>query len=278
MQLEGPFTFRANKTFALRIYPDSRPKNMEIASLQKGLVLLVDGSEVIEEGAGFGVPVLKYSDKTFFSKTASVFVKEQDDKSALIVKVFSLDSVSKKQVQGTFINDSFYTVIHKIFEKAYLTQGKMRPIFDWIMRLRKTMGVETFFAQVPSRGNVIFYYHCFSDHIKVCADFSNVDLSLCREILILNEQGASFFRKIRNNKIVMQDQQIGALVKNVSEFAQFSDLKGHISFSIDALDNADLYYGREQVRDRFSWAGIIYVFSPKTLTFNYIIRLKEKIT
>ena len=116
--------------------------------MQKGLVLLVDGSEVIEEGAGFGVPVLKYSDKTFFSKTATVCVKEKDDKSALIVKVFSLDSVSKKQVQGTFINDSFYSVIHKIFEKAYLTQGKMRPIFDWIMRLRKTMGVETFFAQV----------------------------------------------------------------------------------------------------------------------------------
>ena len=56
-------------------------------------------------------------------------------------------------------------------------------------------------------------------------------MSLCREILILNEQGASFFRKIRNNKIVMQDQQIGALVKNVSEFVQFSDLeRAHIFF------------------------------------------------
>jgi len=246
--------------------------------LQKGLVLVVDGSEIVEEGAGFGVPILKYSDKTFFSRTATVYVKEKDDKSTLIVKVFSLDTVSKKQMQGAFINDSFYSVFHEIFEKVYLNYGKMRPIFDWIMRLRKTMGIETYFAKVSSRGNATFQYLCYPDHIKVCADFSKVDMTHCREILILNEQGASFFRKIRNSKVVLQDRQIGAWIKNGSELVEFSDFEGRISFSADELDNATLYYGREQVKGRFSWAGIIYSLNPKTLLFNYTIRLKENIT
>ena len=247
---------------------------MEIAALQKGLVLLVDGSELIEEGAGFGVPVAKYSDTTFFSRTATAYVEEQDENDAVIIKVFLLDSVSKKRVHYAFINDGIYSVFHKTFEKAYLHRGNMRSFFDWVMRLRRTIGIETDFANVSPRGKVTVSYHCYPDHIKVCADFSEVDMTSCQEILILNEQGATFFRKNRNGNVVLQDKKVGAWTRVDAEQAEFSDLREHISFSMEKIEGATLYYGREQIKDRFSWAGMTYALSPKTLIFNYTIRLQ----
>jgi hypothetical protein len=273
-----PFTFKANKGLALRIYPDNRPQNLEIAALQKGLVLVVDGSELIEEGAGFGLPIARYSERTFFSRAATVHVEEQGENSAVIAKIFSLDSVSKKRVHGAFINDGIYSVFHKTFEKAYLRRGNMRSFFDLVMRLRRTMGVETYFACVSPKGKVTVRYHCFPDHIKVCADFSEVDMTSCKEILILNEQGATFFRKHRNGNVVLHDKKIGAWARVNTEHAEFSDLEDRISFSMEKKDSAILYCGWEQVKDRFSWAGMTYALSPKTLIFNYTIRLRENTT
>jgi hypothetical protein len=276
VQLEKPYTFSPSKVLALRIYPDNRPENMEIAALQKGLILVVNGSELIEEGAGFGVPIVKYFDKTFFSRTATVHVEEKDGNAVLIKKVFLLDSVSKKQVRGASINDGFYTIIHKTFEKSYLHLQNMRSFFDWVMRLRKTMGVETHFAKVPPKGKVTVSYHCLPDQINVSADFSEVDLSGCKQILILNEQGANFFKKLQNGNTVLFDRKIGAWTKVEAEKAEFSAVREGVSFSMENKDGAVLYCGWEQVKDRFAWAGMTYALNPKALTFNYTIRLKEK--
>jgi hypothetical protein len=251
---------------------------MEIAALQKGLVLVINGSELVEEGAGFGVPIAKYSDTTLFSRNATVYVEEPDENATVITKVFLLDSVSKKRVHGAFINDEIYSVFHKTFEKAYLNRGNMRSIFDWIMRLRRTIGVETHFVNVSPRGKVTVRYYCYPDHIKVCADFSEVDMTSCQEILILNEQGATFFRKYRNGSAVLLDKKIGAWTRVDAEKAEFSDLEDHISFSLGKRDSATLYCGWEQVKDRFSWAGLTYALSPKTLIFNYTIQLKNSVT
>jgi hypothetical protein len=276
-QLEKPFTYNSGEVVALRIYPDNQPKNLEIAALQKGLVLVVNGSELVEEGAGFGVPIAKYSDATLFSRNAKLFVEEQTENFALITKVFFLDSVSKKRVNGVFINNKIYSAFHKTFERAYLNRGNMRSIFDWIMRLRKSFGVETHFINVSPRGKVTVRYHCYPDYIKVSADFSDVDVTDCQEILILNEQGANFFRKFRNGSSVLQDKKIGAWTRVDAEVAEFSDLEDHISFSIGKRESAIMCCGWEQVKDRFSWAGMTFSLSPNTLVFDYTIQLKNSV-
>ncbi len=241
--------------------------------MQKGLVLVFDSSELIEEGAGFGVPIARYSNTTFFSKAATVYVEEQGENSAVITKVFLLDSISKKRVHGASINDGLYSVFHKTFEKAYL-RGNMRLLFDWVMRFRRTLGVETYFASVTPKGKVTVRYHCFPDYIKVHVDFSYVDMTSCQEILILNEQGATFFKKYRGGNEVLYDKKIGAWTRVNADHADFSDLREHTSFSLEKRDDANLYRGWEQVEGRFSWAGMTYALSPKTLFFNYTIRLQ----
>jgi hypothetical protein len=79
---------------ALRIYPDNRPKNLEIAALQKD-ILVVNGSELIEEG-GFGV--CKIPDTTLLQKNKPLLKLE---KIYVIKKSFLIQF--RKRVHGAFI-------------------------------------------------------------------------------------------------------------------------------------------------------------------------------
>ncbi len=279
IQLENPFTHNPDGPVSLRIYPDNKPETMEIAALQKGLVMLSNGSEVIEEGAGFGVPIARYFDKTYFSKTATVYVKEQNGNTSTIVKVFSLDSVSKKRIHRSFVNDTVYLVARKTFERAYLSNEKMRPLFDWTMGVRKVLGVETDFKKVMSKGEVTVVYRCHPDCVEVEADFSKMENEGCQEILMLNEQGATFFCKHRDgDQAALGGRRISAWGRVESQHATFSDLDERVSFGLEKRKGAVLFRGREQVKDRFSWSGMTYSLHPSTAGFSYVIRLKGNST
>jgi hypothetical protein len=273
-KLEEPFTFKADKRIAFRLYPDNRPRNLEIATLQKGLVLVANGAELIEEGAGFGVPIAKYADRTYFSGSAEVILQKQDSSEAVVSKVFLLDCISEKQAGSVPINHGFYSFFHSAFERTYLNRKGSSPLFDWAMRLRKTLGVQTQFVTVKPRGTVAVTYRFHPDHIEVHVDLSALDRKHCREILILNKQGASFFRKYSDaDGEVLCDGQIGAWTKVKAKHAAFSDFKEQLSFSLESTGRAVLYRGREQVKDRFSWAGLSYAVNPRTSQFDYAIRI-----
>jgi hypothetical protein len=49
---------------------------LETAALQKGFVLTIDDKEWIEEGLGYGISVVKYQDKTYFSSTAHIGIQK----------------------------------------------------------------------------------------------------------------------------------------------------------------------------------------------------------
>jgi hypothetical protein len=249
---------------------------LEIAFLQKGLVLVDDGVELIEEGAGFGVPIVKYEDQTFFSSTAQTYLLEQNEKTTIFTKVFFMDAISEKQIRGATINSDLYSFIHQTFEKGYLSRQNLRPVFDWIMKIRKMLGVQTHFIKVASKGKITITYHCFPDIIKVFVDFSKLDKKNCREVLILNEQGASMFQRyIDADGTVLCDGQIEAWARVEAKQASLSDIKGQLTFTLENLKTATLLRGREQIKDRFSWAGLTYTMDPKTVLFDYTLRISK---
>ncbi|MCU0520684.1 MAG: hypothetical protein MUF84_08340 [Anaerolineae bacterium] len=62
----------AGPSIAFSLYSDTRPHIGKIAALQKGLVLIRDGKAVIEEGYGFGLPLIQYGDLVYNARHAEV--------------------------------------------------------------------------------------------------------------------------------------------------------------------------------------------------------------
>ena len=274
IELNSPITFHINNSLSVRLYPDNRPCNLEISALQKGLVLLKNGLELIEEGAGFGVPVIKYSDHCFFSGSAQTYVHEMDDNKAVFTKLFDLNTISRKQIYGAFIQEDLYSIFQKSFERAYHGRKNLRAIFDWLIWLRKSLGVETQFVNVESRGKVAVTYSCSCNQVSIHIDLSALNCFDCKEILILNEQGANFFRKYSDSsgKTLLNDK-IEAWEKVSAEYASMSDLSGQLSFSLKNVGGS-LFRGREFVPQRFCWSGLAFALNPEIRYFEYNIVLE----
>ncbi len=273
----SPFTLDMGNQVSFRLYRDTRPHCLEIAPLQKGLVLVLDGRELIEEGAGFGLPVVKYEDKTYFSSTAQTSFREEA-KPPILTKSFCLDTVSRKRFRGTsYINDDVYRLFHRLFEKAYWSRMEMAPAFNAIMELRKTLKIDTDFVRVPSRGNVKVTYACFPDFLKVRVDFSELRKDRCEEILVLNEQGSTFFaRYFDTDGLILFDRSMGAWQNVKAERASLSDKGETMSFTLQNMKSARLFRGWERTKGRFSWAGLSYSLSKSVSSFSYDIRFKIK--
>jgi hypothetical protein len=269
-----PFNFNAFHSVSFRLYPDSRPHTLEVAALQKGLLLVADGTELVGEGVGFGVPVVKYEDKTFFSGTAETSVQEDGDQ-PVIVKSFFLDTISKKRFRhGPFINDRLYKSIHSSFEKAYLAYKSFRPAFDKMMELRNAMTIHTQFVKVEPRGKVDVRYTFLSDLIEVEVDFTNLNRQGIKELLVLNEQGSTFFTEyFDTDRQQLLGRDVGAWKQVKADEASFSNNERTVSFTLKNVDGAKLYRGWEQVNGRFCWAGLSYSLEPDTNSFKYPIVL-----
>ena len=83
-----PVTLALDSGLVLRAYPDTRPHVGKITPLQKGLVLVQDGQELIEEGYGFGTPIVVQDGRSYLAQHADVAASPDGRE---IVKRFRID-------------------------------------------------------------------------------------------------------------------------------------------------------------------------------------------
>jgi hypothetical protein len=266
-----PCTVRLSDVLSVRLYPDCRPNHLETSPLHKGLVLLYRGRELIEEGVGFGVPVVKYVDKTYFPGEAAV-----SSNGCSLTKVYTLNMISLKKLgAGGYIDDRLYSVLRKNFERLYL-QKKFKGLFNKVMEVRDALKVSTEFQVVEPRGKVTVTYSCRPDCVGVQADFSELSHDGCREILMLNEQGSSYLpRYVDSDGVTLTGNQIGAWDNVTAGVASLQSISGALSFGVSSRPGALLYRGFERTRKRFSWAGLSYSIKPDNKKFGYVIDLKS---
>lgn len=85
-----PLTVPLDETVMLRLYDDTRPHVGKIAALQKGLAMVVDGRSLVEEGFGFGAPIVQVGDVTYLSRRAETALVETGGR-ATLVKAYTID-------------------------------------------------------------------------------------------------------------------------------------------------------------------------------------------
>ena len=83
-----PATLPLNESLAVRLYSDTRPHTGKVARLQKGLVLVVDGEALVEEGFGFGLPLVEVDGQAYLSRAATV-----EQRGQTLVKRYEMDTV-----------------------------------------------------------------------------------------------------------------------------------------------------------------------------------------
>ncbi|MGD8997111.1 MAG: hypothetical protein PVH80_03310 [Anaerolineae bacterium] len=89
-----PSTVRLDQELAVRLHATTRPHIGKIASLQKGLVLVHGGRELIEEGYGFGTPIIEVDGVAHISRHAQTSLVQVGTHETL-VKAYRIDVIDR---------------------------------------------------------------------------------------------------------------------------------------------------------------------------------------
>jgi hypothetical protein len=267
------YTFPLSSSASFRIYSSTEPHNWKIGDLQKGLILVYNGTEMVGEGTGFGVPVLVYSDETFFSGSSKVDVSQRDGLRT-VCKEFVMDSVARNRFRNVTLENK---IARRFFTRlAYVYQKHPRFRFLTLKDLTGKMDVDTTFLKASPRGRVLVTYTIDGPSVVVRADFRDLQRRGLEKIFMLNEQGSKFFREYADSEgAELMDTAIGAWDGISAEWSCLRTMNGEFGFRLWMAENSVLRRGREFLDGSLDWVGLDYEVNPMMDAFEYRIEVLE---
>jgi hypothetical protein len=254
---------------SLRVYASTQPLNGKIANLQKGLILVIDGAEAVGEGTGFGLPVLVYSDETYFSGNSSVHVSQRDG-GCIIRKEFTMDRVARNSFRNVTLENRAARTFIAHLSDLYQKHRRFRLLT--LKDLTGRMSIGKAFLEAASMGRVTVTYAVDKSCITVKADFKSLKKRGLEKIFMLNEQGSRLFRKYDDSHgTELTDNKIGAWDAVDGEWACLKTSKGEIGFRLWRVENSVLRRGREFLEGSLDWVGLDYEISRGTDVFEYAV-------
>jgi hypothetical protein len=235
------------------------------------LILVHREKELVAEGTGFAVPIVRYPNKTYFSGSSTVQVLKKGSETT-VLKQFFLDMISREHVRRTQIETEAMRKLRMGFEELYMRHKHLRLLP--LANLPKKLGVQKSFVRAKPMGKVAIAYRINPPLIHVSAHFNLLEGENARKIFLLNEQGSKYFREYSDSTgTVLLDKQIGSWEKVESEWACISTQNGEVGFRLWKAKDAALTRGREFLRGTFDWVGLDYEFDPKKTEFEYDIEI-----
>ena len=265
------YTIPISELLSFRLYSDTRPHHHYIAGLQKGLIFVYRGAELVGEGIGFGVPIVRFRDKTYFSGSSKIQIFQKDN-CTIAVKKFALDTISDKRFRRVKMDTPAIRKLSMRLDELYQKHRHWRLLT--IANLSKRVGVQKRFVRTKPKGSVTVTYLIDPPLIHVKADFDLFQKETPQRIFVLNEQGSRFFRKYSDSHgKALSDKQIGAWEKAEAHWACISSKNGEVGFRLWKVKGAIMYRGREFLQDTFDWAGLDYEFDPQKTSLEYDIEI-----
>ena len=270
-------TLPISDTVALRVHSDTKPKNMKTAQLQKGLILLYKGTEVVGEGIGFGVPIAKYSDETVFSGSSSLRVRTLEN-IVEIRKEFIMDLVTRNTLRNVKLENPKIRMLLDSFSSLYKKQYQSHVSFARSILFTRSLlfkfGVKSTFIKSIPRGLVVVTYVIDRNRIFVKLDLSLLDRTNLGKIFVLNEQGAHFFRTYSDSEsLELDDEEIGAWNEVTSQTAKITNSQDKIGFKLKNVEGTKLRRGRELIKGSLDWIGLDYELDAEYSQFEYEIEV-----
>jgi hypothetical protein len=267
------YTFSMSESQALRVYADTRPHNLKIAELQKGLVLLYKEKELVGEGTGFGLPILMYSDETCFSASSTLHISPIED-GCVVVKQYFMDRMARNSFGNVTLENHSVRSFVDHFANIYQNHPPFR--FLAIKALTGRIGIGKTFPQIATRGIVQVTYTIQNRQATITADFKHVVKTGLLKAFMLNEQAARIFRKyIDAAGTQLLDDKIGAWNPIQTDWAALKTLNDEIGFRLWRTPSGLLRRGREYLRGSLDWVGLDYELDSIPESFTYRIELLD---
>ena len=177
--------------------------------IQKGLVLGLGNRDLSEEGVGFGLPVFKIGSEPVFPGSWKTSTTEHNGL-CLIKADFEMNLRAEMTRRGKIINSGLVYLARDTFSKIH----RKHPLFrNWISvssrALKKRLDLEDVFTEMPNLAYVSASYLICDSRIDVKFRFPAIDG--CREIIIMNEQGANCFDTYKDSDgLILKGEKIGS--------------------------------------------------------------------
>ena len=267
------YSIPVSNCLALDVYSSTKPHNLKIATLQKGLVVVCNGTERIGEGAGFGFPVVVCPNETYFSGSATVSLSKTSQ-AITVRKEFVMDRTARNKVGNMRLENKRTRVFIRYLCNLYQENRHFRSPFLKLTEFAVNVGLEATFKKTSTVAKVPVTYEILGNTVNVQVDLSQIETEHRKRIFVLNEQSASFFRKYQDSHgTELVDGQIGAWDNVKAEWACFTDAREQVGFRLWQAKNAVFRRGRETMRDCLDWAGLDYEVNPDFEKFEYRIEL-----
>jgi hypothetical protein len=257
LQLDEKIDLRVASRLALRFYADSRPHTFQTGGLHKGAIVVCNGTELVEEGLGIGVPVCRYQDGTRFSLSADTFLDDSDENPTLI-KIYDMNGIASKRFRGLPIRrGSSLARLLKVLEKGYRGLRRFRTVATVMLDILSLFGMRNEYLESPSKGQVAVTYRRNGRGLQIEATLDELSREGLQNVVFANEQGGRLFNEYEDSTgIRLHDTQIEPWRTTQAEWASLRSRAFGVGFRLNRPGGWLMVRGREVVRNRISWSGL----------------------
>jgi hypothetical protein len=274
LQLDQTIDIRFGPRLSLRFYADCRPHALQTAKLHKGAVVVCIGTELVEEGLGFGVPVCRYQDGTRFSLSADTFIDDSEQNPTLI-KIYDMNGIASKRFRGLPIGrGSPPARFLRVLEKGYRGFRRFRTEATMMLDILSLLGMRNEYLESRSKGRIAVTYREIDRCLRIEAAFDELSREGLQSIVFANEQGGrSFSEYMDSTGIKLHDGQIEPWQTTQAEWASLHSRVFDVGFRLKRPSEWLMVRGREVVRDRTSWSGLDLFCAESPQAVEYLVEI-----